>query len=50
MQVSKLVISFFDEKNPTLLIGMFYFGLTTEGASAIQIIHPPPGSPFPVPN
>ena len=31
MQVSKLVILFFNEKTQTTLIGMFYFGLTTGG-------------------
>lgn len=50
MQASKLVILFFNEKTPATLIGMFYFGVTTEGAGAIQIIHLPPGSPFPVSN
>lgn len=29
MQVSKLVILFFNEKTQATLIGMFYFGLTT---------------------
>ena len=50
MQASKLVILFFNEKTPATLIGMFYFGVTTEGAGAIQSIHLPPGSPFPVSN
>lgn len=31
MQVSKLVILFFNEKAQATLIGMFYFGLTTGG-------------------
>lgn len=31
MQVSKLVILFFNEKTQATLIGMFYFGLTTGG-------------------
>lgn len=37
MQVSKLVILFFSEKTPAMLIGVFYFGLTTEGTGVVRL-------------